>query len=673
MAQKIEVVIDGKNKASPAILEVNKHLGSLSETAKRAGAALVGYLSVDAFAGWIKGAADLATEMSRMATLSNTSVETFSGWAYAARSVGIEQDKLGDIFKDVQDKVGDFLSTGGGEMKDFFTNVAPLVGVTAEQFRTLSGPDALQLYVSSLEKAGLSQAELVFYMEALADDASLLLPLLGDNAKGLKRLTDEAQRLGLIVNGDTAAGARAFNDQLRTLETVSGSAGQQIAAEMLPAMTEITGLFVDYAKDGQAVGTVSSAIGAAMKVLATVVIVVGDSFAQLGRGIGAVAAASVAAAKGDFSEAGQILREVTADNEQATRDAEARIKKLWSGAYAETGAAAAKVQADLEKTNQNLTGGVVRTNEQLTDSYKKLAADAKAALSDLASAEKDALSTVEKIRADRLAIEQRYSQAIAGLKGGDSAAPSYSAAQELKIGARQALQAGDIEGAQQQAKAALEMLQELAKAGQNTYGFAGFAEELKQIELGANDLQQSQADTKLAEIRTQLDSLKASAASLEAIQITPTMREEDLAALKTQMEQLAAQLGQTLTIPVTVGAVSTPDAAPTATPGFATGGYISGPGSGTSDSILARLSNGEYVMRAAAVRQYGTGFLDMLNGLHLPKYADGGLVGNISPAPPASLGTVNLSLDGQRYSLQAGPDVFAEMHKARLKYGRTHP
>lgn len=32
------------------------------------------------------------------------------------------------------------------------------------------------------------------------------------------------------------------------------------------------------------------------------------------------------------------------------------------------------------------------------------------------------------------------------------------------------------------------------------------------------------------------------------------------------------------------------------TPAFATGGLISGPGTGTSDSILARLSNGEYVM-----------------------------------------------------------------------------
>lgn len=39
-------------------------------------------------------------------------------------------------------------------------------------------------------------------------------------------------------------------------------------------------------------------------------------------------------------------------------------------------------------------------------------------------------------------------------------------------------------------------------------------------------------------------------------------------------------------------------------PGFANGGYISGAGTGTSDSIPARLSNGEYVMPARQTRQY---------------------------------------------------------------------
>ena len=66
------------------------------------------------------------------------------------------------------------------------------------------------------------------------------------------------------------------------------------------------------------------------------------------------------------------------------------------------------------------------------------------------------------------------------------------------------------------------------------------------------------------------------------------------------------------------------------------------PGSATSDSIPARLSAGEYVVRAAAVRQVGVAFLDSLNGLSAgPRFkggelafAAGGLVPEVK-VPPA--------------------------------------
>lgn len=58
----------------------------------------------------------------------------------------------------------------------------------------------------------------------------------------------------------------------------------------------------------------------------------------------------------------------------------------------------------------------------------------------------------------------------------------------------------------------------------------------------------------------------------------------------------------------------------------ATGGHITGPGTATSDSITARLSNGEFVVRSAAVQHYGVDFLHSLNQGRLGMYAEGGLV-----------------------------------------------
>jgi len=64
---------------------------------------------------------------------------------------------------------------------------------------------------------------------------------------------------------------------------------------------------------------------------------------------------------------------------------------------------------------------------------------------------------------------------------------------------------------------------------------------------------------------------------------------------------------------------------------YAEGGLIKGPGTGTSDSILARVANGEFIVRAASVDTYGVDFFQRLNkGLilsnKLPRFADGGLV-----------------------------------------------
>jgi TP901 family phage tail tape measure protein len=55
----------------------------------------------------------------------------------------------------------------------------------------------------------------------------------------------------------------------------------------------------------------------------------------------------------------------------------------------------------------------------------------------------------------------------------------------------------------------------------------------------------------------------------------------------------------------------------------ADGGHITGPGTGTSDSIPAMLSNGEYVLKASAVKKYGVEHLDAMNA---GRYANGGYV-----------------------------------------------
>lgn len=85
---------------------------------------------------------------------------------------------------------------------------------------------------------------------------------------------------------------------------------------------------------------------------------------------------------------------------------------------------------------------------------------------------------------------------------------------------------------------------------------------------------------------------------------------------------------------------------------FATGGKIHGPGSGTSDSILARVSNGEFVTRAASVAKYGPDLFHALNEgridpSFLPGFDSGGIIdipGLPTPTPdPQAQGPMEVS------------------------------
>lgn len=103
--------------------------------------------------------------------------------------------------------------------------------------------------------------------------------------------------------------------------------------------------------------------------------------------------------------------------------------------------------------------------------------------------------------------------------------------------------------------------------------------------------------------------------------------------------------------------------------GFAEGGSVNGPGTPTSDSIWARLSDGEFVMKARAVQKYGVGFMSRVNAMRAPRFAMGGLaiaapgIGfagggtEAASAFSAPRNEVNLHIGGQTFRMMADDEV----------------
>lgn len=215
-------------------------------------------------------ALEKSSQLKNLSTISGMNVEQFQYYASGAKSVGIEMDKLSDIFKDTRDKVGDFLVTGGGELQDFFEVIAPKVGVTAEQFRHLSGADALQLYVDSLRKANVSENEMIFYMESIADEASALLPLLNQGGEGFKKYGEQAKQAGAILSQSTVEEAIKAKSAISSFQQEMQGVGNRIIVNMIPAIQFVSQHFDVLAKAGIIVASVFAGRMASSFILTTV-------------------------------------------------------------------------------------------------------------------------------------------------------------------------------------------------------------------------------------------------------------------------------------------------------------------------------------------------------------------------------------------------------------------
>lgn len=181
-----------KNKNDKLNVTFRGLAGAASFAAKTIGvatAALVAYATV-------QGRAIRETEV--MANVAGLSVDEFRQMSFVMGTVGITAEKFGDIMKDTQERIGDFLATGGGPFQDY----ADVMALTkdeaislAEEFKTMSGQEVLQAMVTRMNDAGKSTQEMSFALEGMASDATRLIPLLKENGKQAKALGEQFTKI----------------------------------------------------------------------------------------------------------------------------------------------------------------------------------------------------------------------------------------------------------------------------------------------------------------------------------------------------------------------------------------------------------------------------------------------------------------------------------------------
>ncbi|MFE1814188.1 tape measure protein [Metapseudomonas otitidis] len=692
-----QLVIQGKNDSAQAFNEVQGDLKRLNSTLESTGKRIAGALSFGLLAGAIKSVAQTADAYQLM----NARLKLATGSQQEFNTAQSELQRIALATGSPVSSLVDLYGRISRPLKEAGKNQQAILGVTeavATAFR-VSGASAVEAeqgvvqFAQALGSGALRGDE----FNSVAEQAPRLMQALADGigqpVSALKDLASQGKLTADVVTNALIGQLPKLKDELNgfgdtvgkeitaigdTLERGFGAANTGPLIEALkelrealadPKMQEnLTRLATGLARAAQgATKAGSAALGAVEdlgyiaarlaehvtemdrvdKEISVLEASAGDNFGILDL---YMSDAAIEAKLKEFKEYKEkLLSEIDGLNAEARKKAEEQAEFEQ------------RIEANWMAANLAMQTAYVNSVRNIRDQRVK---DLDAEIKDLERKEKAALTTVEGYKAKRLEVEQRYNDAIRSFRQGNREA-DFGTLSSLQMEARGALRAGDAETAKARAQEALKALQEMAAAGKNTYGFEGIAKGLKSIETAALDLEQSKADAKVADIRSQIAALKDETTKLQNISISFKLDEAELEKVK---QQLAAISSTPIFVPIKIippegmnGFI--PSQWPSITfptDGYATGTRSAAPGIrwvGERGPELMAFGGGEAVLNSLA----SLNLANRLSGLTAPGLP-AGIESAASKAPGGrDLGRVSLDVGGRTIELLADQEGFAQV------------
>ncbi|HDU3013229.1 TPA: phage tail tape measure protein [Klebsiella pneumoniae] len=228
---KVGGFVQGMDKAERAS---QKWSAQVKKDAKEVGASIVAIGAAAATAAVGIGVAGLAvvkntaqqvTEADRWAKSLKMSTQDLLAWQYAAEQAGLTGDNIADIFKDINDKVGDAVLNKSGEA----AQALDTLGLSAEKLSQQS-PDKQLLAISSALQKIPSQAGKTNILESLGNDLSKMLPLFDNNNEKLKQFIQLSKDFGIAPPQEDIDNLVKVNQFFQDIETSARGLKMEIAS-----------------------------------------------------------------------------------------------------------------------------------------------------------------------------------------------------------------------------------------------------------------------------------------------------------------------------------------------------------------------------------------------------------------------------------------------------------
>lgn len=195
-------------------------------------------------AGSIINQAKLIADTDSLAKSIGMATGSLQAWDYAAQQAGLAGGQMGDILKDITERIGEFTAEGTGEAAALFENL----NLNIEEMKRLA-PDQQLLRIADAISTLETRGEKISYLERLGSDATLLLPLLDDNAAKLREFTNEAEMLGVAMSQVDINNAVEANRAMSQLTGTMDGFTNQIVADLGPGLAMAVGGLADFIQE----------------------------------------------------------------------------------------------------------------------------------------------------------------------------------------------------------------------------------------------------------------------------------------------------------------------------------------------------------------------------------------------------------------------------------------
>ena len=205
----------GVNKLGPAFTRMG--------IAATAAAGALGYL--------VKKQMTVIDRIGKVSKQIGISTEELSQLQHAAQLSGVETERFVKGLQTLQKRVGQTTMVLGEGAR-----ALEMVGISAKKFQTLDTAKQFRVAADAIAKLKTSAEQAAVANDLFGRSGIELLPMLQQGGAAIKRMQEEADRLGLTVGEDMAKKVQDANDAITNMKAAAGGFVRTLAGQLSPSI-----------------------------------------------------------------------------------------------------------------------------------------------------------------------------------------------------------------------------------------------------------------------------------------------------------------------------------------------------------------------------------------------------------------------------------------------------